>query len=213
MQREVHRVVEVVIEVGAGADHEVHQPAVDELDKAAAKPCRGESAGNRQPDGRIGRRIEHLAREDVARLRQPGGVEGLEAAVHEVADGGIALRPVVPDGLSGQETGLWPLCQVRVGRRHENLREIEAPPNGAAPDSAYHALPTDMTADDCRQATWNARRLLTATDHWLAAPGARHQWIPSPAFPPTPRCRKGLERPISRFDCRNSSPGLLKWTM
>ena len=53
MQREVQRVVQVVIEVRAGADDEVDQPALHQLDDAAAKPGRRQRAGDGQTDGRV----------------------------------------------------------------------------------------------------------------------------------------------------------------
>ena len=100
MEREVQRVVQVVVEVGAGADHEVDQAAVHQLDDAAAETGRGQRAGDRQADGGVVLRRQHLVGEDVAGLRQPAGVEGLEAAVDELADLGAAAWPVVLDWLA-----------------------------------------------------------------------------------------------------------------
>ena len=83
VEREVQRVVEIVIEIRAGADDEVHQPALHQLDDAAAKACGRQRAGDRQADGRVVRRRQHLVGEDAARLAEPGGVEGLEPLVYQ----------------------------------------------------------------------------------------------------------------------------------
>ena len=85
VQREVQRVVQVVIEVRAGADDEVDQPAVHQLDDAAAEAGRRQRAGDGQADRRVVVRGEHLVGEDVAGLRQPAGVERLEAVVDRAA--------------------------------------------------------------------------------------------------------------------------------
>ena len=71
VQREVQRVVQVVIQVRAGRDDEVDQAAVHHLDDAAAEPGRRHRAGNRQPDRRVVLGREHLLGEDLAGLRQP----------------------------------------------------------------------------------------------------------------------------------------------
>ena len=86
MEREVERVVQVVVEVRAGADDEVDEPAVEELDDAAAESGRRQGAGNGESDGRVVGRSQHLLGEDVARLGQPAGVEGLKPAVDQVPD-------------------------------------------------------------------------------------------------------------------------------
>ena len=49
MQREVQRVVQVVVQVGAGADDEVDQAALHQLDDAAAEAGRGHRAGDVRP--------------------------------------------------------------------------------------------------------------------------------------------------------------------
>ena len=86
VQREVQRVVEVVIEVRAGADEEVDEAAVHHLDDAAAEPGRRQRAGDGQADRRVVLGRQHLVGEDVARLGQPAGVERLEPVVDQVAD-------------------------------------------------------------------------------------------------------------------------------
>ena len=58
-----------------------------------------------QPDRRVVGRIEHPIGEDVARLRQPPRVEGLESLVDEPPQLLAAARPVVADGLAA-EVGL-----------------------------------------------------------------------------------------------------------
>ena len=98
MEREVQRVVQVVIEVRAGADHEVDQAAVDQLDDAAAEAGGRQRAGDGEPDGGVAGRRQHLVGEDVAGLREPAGVERLEAVLDELPDVGAAARPVVVDG-------------------------------------------------------------------------------------------------------------------
>ena len=92
MQREIQRMVQVVIQVRAGADDEVHQPAIHHLDDAAADAGRRHGAGNRQPDGRVFLGIEHFFGENPARLRQARGVERLKPLIDEVADFLAALR-------------------------------------------------------------------------------------------------------------------------
>src|SRR5687768_9501985 len=101
-QREVQRVVEVVVQVRAGADQEIKQPALHHLDDAAAEPRRRHGTGDRQADGRVVLRREHLVREDLAGFRQPPGVERLEPVVDEPAYRGVAGGPVIPDGPAGE---------------------------------------------------------------------------------------------------------------
>ena len=79
VQREVQRVVEVVIEVRAGADDKVDQTAVDHLDHASAEAGRRQRAGDRQADGGVVLGRQHLVGEDVAGLGEPARVERLEA--------------------------------------------------------------------------------------------------------------------------------------
>jgi hypothetical protein len=102
MEREVQRVVQVVIQVRAGADDEIHQPAFHQFNDAAAEARRRERAGDRQPDRGVVLRQKHLVRENPAGLTQPGCVEGLKPFVDQVPDVGAAARPVVPNGFSGQ---------------------------------------------------------------------------------------------------------------
>ena len=90
VQREVQRVVQVVIEVRAGADDEVDQAALHHLDDAAAEAGRRQRAGDRQADRRVVLGRQHLVGEDLARLRQPAGVERLEPVVDQLADLGAA---------------------------------------------------------------------------------------------------------------------------
>ena len=100
VEREVQRVVQVVVEVRAGADDEVHQAAFHQLDEAAAKPGRRERPGDGEADGRVVGRVQHLVREDVAGLGQPRAVERLEPLVDERAHVLAAPRTVVLDGLA-----------------------------------------------------------------------------------------------------------------
>ena len=105
VQREVQRVVQIVIEVGAGADDEIDETALHQLDHAAAQTSRRERASHRQPDGRVVFGEQHLLAEDATGFTEPRRVERLEALVDEVPDVGAAARPVVPDGLAAQMVG------------------------------------------------------------------------------------------------------------
>ena len=100
MQREVQRVVQIVIEVGAGADDEVDQPALHQLHDAAAEPGRRHRAGDRQRNRRVVLGQQHLVGEDAAGFAEPCGVERLKSFVDEVPDVGAAARPVVADRLA-----------------------------------------------------------------------------------------------------------------
>ena len=102
VQREVQGMVEIVVQVGAGADDKVHQAPVHHLDDAAAEPGRRQRTGHGQPDRRVVCRIEHPIGEDVTRLGQPPGVEGLECLVDEPAQLLAAARPVVADRLAAE---------------------------------------------------------------------------------------------------------------
>ena len=86
MQREIQRVVQVVIQVRAGTDDEIHQPAIHHLDHAAADAGRRHGTGDRQANRRVFLGIEHLVGEDAAGLGQSRGVERLKAFIDQVAD-------------------------------------------------------------------------------------------------------------------------------
>jgi hypothetical protein len=102
VQREVQRVVEVVVEVRAGADDEVDEPALHQLDHRAAEARRGQRAGHREGDRGVVIGRQHLVAEDAAGLAQPGGVEGLEAFIDERPHVGAAARAVVADRTARQ---------------------------------------------------------------------------------------------------------------
>src|SRR4029453_915943 len=102
VQREVQRIVQVVIEVGAGGNDEVDEAAVHHLDDAAPHAGRGHCARDGQPDRRVVFRREHLARENLTSLGQAAGVERLEPVVNQPRDRRAALRTIVGDGLAGQ---------------------------------------------------------------------------------------------------------------
>ena len=102
VQREIQRVVQVVIEVRAGGDDEVDEPAVHQLDDAAAEPGRRQRPGEGQPDRRVLVGRQHLLGVDLRGLREAAGVERLKSLVDEMADLRAALRPVVADGFAGQ---------------------------------------------------------------------------------------------------------------
>src|SRR5581483_5000503 len=104
VQREVQRVMEIVIQVRAGRDDEVDETAVHHLDYAAAEPRGRHRAGDGQPDRRVvGGRIEHLVCKDLTGLVQTPCVERLEPVVDQVANLGAALRPVVANRLAGEK--------------------------------------------------------------------------------------------------------------
>src|SRR6185436_9537965 len=86
MQREIQRVVEIVIEVRARADQKVDQPAFHQFDNAAAQPGGSERTCNRQGDRRVVVRQQHLVGEDVARFTESRGIERLESFVDEIPD-------------------------------------------------------------------------------------------------------------------------------
>src|SRR5581483_1414669 len=102
-QREIHRVVEVVIEVRAGRDHEVDEAAIHQLDHAAAEPGRRHRARHRQADRRVVLGGEHFLGENLARFRQPSGVERLKALVNQPTDVLAARGTVVTNRFSGQK--------------------------------------------------------------------------------------------------------------
>jgi hypothetical protein len=100
VQREIQRIVQVVIEVRAGADHEIDEAAIHQLDDAAAEAGGRQRAGDGEADRRIVLGVEHLVGEDAARLADPGRVEGLEPLVNQMFDVSAAARPVVTDWLA-----------------------------------------------------------------------------------------------------------------
>ena len=100
VQLEVQRVVEVVIEIRAGADHEVDQAPFHQFDDTAAESGGRERAGDGQADGGVARRGQHLVGVDVAGLGEASGVERLEAPLDELPHLGAAGRPVIANLLS-----------------------------------------------------------------------------------------------------------------
>ena len=81
---------------------------------------RRQGAGDREPDGRVVGRSEHLLGEDVAGLGQPAGVEGLEPAVDQVPDVGAAARPVVLDRFSRKVVGFYGPGTPALGGAYAN---------------------------------------------------------------------------------------------
>ena len=121
VQREVQRVVQVVIEVRAGRDDEVDEAAIHHLDDAAAEAGRRHRAGDRQPDRRVVLRREHLVGEDLARLRQAAGVERLKPVVDQPRIVGAALRPVVANRFAGEELSLG---SARASRARDTATDV-----------------------------------------------------------------------------------------
>ena len=102
VQREVQRVVQVVVQIRAGADDEIHHPALHQLDDAATETGGRHRAGNRERDRRVVLGQQHLVGEYAAGLAETRGVEGLKPFVDQVPDVGAATRAVIADGFAGQ---------------------------------------------------------------------------------------------------------------
>ena len=100
--RNGERVMEVVIQVRAGADHEIDQAALHQLDDAAAEARGRHGARDGEPDRRVALGREHLVGKDVARFRQPSGIEGLEAAVDQFPNLDAPPGPVIANRLALQ---------------------------------------------------------------------------------------------------------------
>ena len=142
VEREVQGVVEVVIEVRAGADHEVDQAPVHQLDDASPEARGRQRACHRQADGRFVGGVEHLVREDVTGLGQPSGVERLEAVIDELPDFGASSGPVVLDGLSGKVVAGGTAWAAGRTMRH-NPVSIASLPAGEAGPIGRKALTAD----------------------------------------------------------------------
>ena len=72
----------VVIDVGPGGDDPVHEAGLHQRNERRVPESRG---GERAADGEPHRyvRLQHLVREDVARLPKPGRVVGEEELIHK----------------------------------------------------------------------------------------------------------------------------------
>jgi hypothetical protein len=90
--RQLQREVEVVVEIRARGDHQVHEPGLDHRLDRAAHPGGGHRPGDRERDGRAG--VDHSP-EQVAALGEPSAVEGAGAAVHvdEILDAHAGAEP------------------------------------------------------------------------------------------------------------------------
>ena len=104
-EREVQCVVQVVIEIGTGADQKIDQPALHQLDNTAAESCGRQSPGDGEPDHGVVLGPEHLVSVDAAGLRQAGRIERLEPIVQQPGDVGAAFRAIVGDGPARQMVG------------------------------------------------------------------------------------------------------------
>ena len=120
-QREVQRIVQIVIQIGARADHEIDQPAFHQLDDAAAQAGGGQRAGDGQRDGRVVLLRQHLVAINAACLAEPRGIECLEALVDQGAHGGAALRTVVLDRFAFEKR-LGAFRRARRPIRHRSKR-------------------------------------------------------------------------------------------
>ncbi len=140
--------MEVVIEVRAGADDEVDEPALHHLDDAAPKACRSQRARDGEPDGRVVLGQEHPVGEDPARLAQARGVERLESFVDQVVNVGASTRTVVADWLSRQVllAGLARGTGRAVGHRPVICLEKQLTGSLASPPS-----PTPVVQNETRR--------------------------------------------------------------
>src|SRR5688572_25200589 len=102
MQREVQCVMQIVIEVRAGTDDEVHQAAIHHLHYASADAGGRHGARDRQTDSRVFVGREHFVRENAARFGQTRGVERLEPLIDKVPNFLAALWTIKRDGLAGK---------------------------------------------------------------------------------------------------------------
>ena len=75
--------MKIVIEIGTRADDEVYEPALHQLDHAAAQSGRRRCAGDGRPDGRVVLGQQHLLGENPTGLSQACGVEGLKALINQ----------------------------------------------------------------------------------------------------------------------------------
>ena len=102
-QREVQRVVQIVIEVRAGTDDEIDEAALHHRDDAAAQARRRHRPRDGQRNGGVVPCRQHLVAEDAACLAKARGVERLEAVVDQRAHGCTAFRPVITNWLTFEE--------------------------------------------------------------------------------------------------------------
>ena len=105
VQREVQRVVQIVIEVRAGADDEIDEAAIHQLDDAAAETGRRHRARHREADRGVVLGQEHLVCENPARFAKARRVERLKPLLNQMPDIGAAARPVVANRFARQIVG------------------------------------------------------------------------------------------------------------
>src|SRR5918993_422839 len=107
-----------MIEVRAGTDDEVHQPAIHHLDHASTDAGGRHSTGDRETNRRLLVGREHFFREDPAGFRQPGGIERLKALIDEMSDFLAALWAIETDGLARERVlrsrGAWMAVRHRM---------------------------------------------------------------------------------------------------
>src|SRR5579859_699193 len=103
MQGEVERVVDVVVEVGACADHEVDRATLHQREDRATDARRSHRSGDRQADRHVLLRVEHAARVQVSSLAQTPRVVGLKAGVYQVGGADSWLDAVRVDELAAKE--------------------------------------------------------------------------------------------------------------
>src|SRR5262249_47942343 len=102
MQREVQRIVQVVIKIRARADDEVNQPTLHHLDDAAAETGGGQGSGNRQPHRRVVFGQKHLVGEDPTGFAKARRVERLKSLVNQRAYVSASAWTVVTNRLARQ---------------------------------------------------------------------------------------------------------------
>jgi hypothetical protein len=112
--------VQVVVEIRAGADDEVHETALHHRHHATAQPGGRHRPGHRQANRRLVLRRQHLVHEDAAGFTQPAGVERLKAVVDEIADRRITRWPVVLNGPTAEISTGATLRRPGDAMRHGN---------------------------------------------------------------------------------------------
>ena len=157
--------MQVVVEIRAGADDEVHHPALHQLDDAPAQTGRGHCAGDRERDRRIVLGQKHLIGEYATGFTEARGVERLKPFVYQMPDIGAAAGAVIADGFAAQMMLARPVGSARgsVGHASGSLHRTSDPavshPTYGAADGRRHrgklawprrALPARHLMRQCR---------------------------------------------------------------
>src|SRR5262245_26210299 len=142
VQREVQRVMQIVIQIRARADDEVDETSLHQLNNAAAQTGGRQRACDGEPDRRVVLGQQHFVGEDSAGFTETRGIECLEALVDQLPEIGATARPVIPYGLSAQvvRTGFFWCSWRTVGHQGCSL----APPH----HNESSALSTTLRSTD-----------------------------------------------------------------